>query len=206
MEKVNYGPVETADFFNLEMLRRHAKNYTRVAKAAGDGIRAHDPQRLIVTEGYLGGGSPIPDLFSTGMLQSGHTYNPMQVTHHDCEWVRGAVVGSEQVPTWPLKDDKGNIICNRQKLAKDFHPWAGLSRQGGHSLRRAGLLQIDSTRCGSSLVRGHTWRFEGNELRMDLVELPGPFGVPDTERSGTKFEDWQGRNLDRSLLTLLRKK
>jgi hypothetical protein len=57
---------------------------------------------------------------------------------------------------------------------KDFHPWAGLWRQGGHSLRRAGLLQIDSIRCGSSLVRGHTWRFEGNELRMDLVELPGP--------------------------------
>jgi hypothetical protein len=167
MGKVNYGPVETADFFNLEMLRRHAKDYTRVAKAAGDGIRAHDPQRLIVTDGYPGGGSPIPDLFSTGMLQSGHTYNRMQVTHHDCEWVRGAVVGSEQVPTWPLKDDKGNIICNRQKLAKDFHPWAGLSRQGGNSLRGAGLLQIDSTRCGSSLVRGHTWRFEGNELRMD---------------------------------------
>jgi hypothetical protein len=84
----------------------------------------------IVTVGYPGGGSPIPDLFSTGMLQSGRTYNPMQVTHHDCEWVRGAVVGSEQVPTWPLKDDKGNIICNRQKLAKDFHPCAGLSRQG----------------------------------------------------------------------------
>jgi hypothetical protein len=40
MEKVNYGPVETADFFNLEMLRRHAKNYTRVAKAAGGGIPA----------------------------------------------------------------------------------------------------------------------------------------------------------------------
>jgi hypothetical protein len=38
MEKVHNGPVETADFFNLEMLRRHAKNYTRVGKAAGDGF------------------------------------------------------------------------------------------------------------------------------------------------------------------------
>jgi endoglucanase len=54
----------------------------------------------------------------------------MQVTHHDCEWVRGAVIGSEKLPTWPLKDDKGNIICNRQKLPKDFHPWSGLSTQG----------------------------------------------------------------------------
>jgi hypothetical protein len=112
------------------MLQRHAKDYTRVAKAGRDAIRAHDPQRLIVTDGYPGGGSPIPDLFGTGILQSGHTYNPMQVTHHDCEWVRDAVIGSEKLPTWPLNDDKGNIICNRQKLAKDFHPWSGLSTQG----------------------------------------------------------------------------
>jgi hypothetical protein len=44
--------------------------------------------------------------------------------------VRDPVIGSEKLPTWPLKDDKGNIICNRQKLAKDFHPWSGLSTQG----------------------------------------------------------------------------
>jgi endoglucanase len=202
-----HGPVKTADFFNLEMLQPHAKDYTRVAKAAGDGIRAHDPQRLIVTDGYPGGGSPIPDLFGTGLLQSGHIYNPTQVTHHDCKWVRGAVVGSEQVPTWPLKDDKGKIICNRQKLAKDFHPWAGLSRQGAaihfgemgcykHTPPDVVLAWFDDTLdvLGEMNSGWALWNFRG------------PFGVLDTERSGTKFEDWQGHNLDRSLLTLLQKK
>jgi endoglucanase len=201
-----HGPVKTADFFNLEMLQPHAKDYTRVAKAAGDGIRAHDPQRLIVTDGYPGGGSPIPDLFGTGLLQSGHIYNPTQVTHHDCKWVRGAVVGSEQVPTWPLKDDKGKIICNRQKLAKDFHPWAGLSRQGAaihfgemgcykHTPPDVVLAWFDTLDVLGEMNSGWAlWNFRG------------PFGVLDTERSGTKFEDWQGHNLDRSLLTLLQKK
>jgi endoglucanase len=39
-----------------------------------------------------------------------------------------------------------------------------------------------------------------------LWNFRGPFGVLDTERPGTKFEDWRGHQLDRNLLTLLRKK
>ena len=33
-----------------------------------------------------------------------------------------------------------------------------------------------------------------------------PSGVLDTERPGTKFEDWEGHKLDRPLLALLQKK
>ena len=50
---------------------------------------------------------PIPDLFGTGMMQSCHTYNPIQLTHHNCEWARGILTGSEPMPTWPLKDGQG---------------------------------------------------------------------------------------------------
>jgi len=203
------GPFKTADYFNLERLHFHAKDYTRVAKVAADAIHAHDPQRLVVTDGYPGGGGAIPDLFGTGMLQSCHTYNPMQVTHHQCEWVRGAVAGSEAVPlpAWPVKDDKGNVICDRQKLAKDFHPWAGLSAQGvpihfgemgcyKHTPPEVVLAWFNDTLdvIGELDSGWALWNFRG------------PFGVVDTERPGTKFEDWQGHKLDRPLLTLLQKK
>jgi endoglucanase len=202
-----HGPVKTSDFFKAEMLQRHAKSYTHVAKAAGDAIRAHDPQRLIVTDGYPGGGSPIPDLFGTGILQSGHTYNPMPVTHYDCEWVRGAVVGSEKLPAWPLKDDKGNVICNRQKLAKDFHPWSGLSTQGV-AIHFGEMGCYKHTPADVVLAWFNDTLDVLGELNSGwaLWNFRGPFGVLDTERSGTKFEDWQGHNLDRSLLTLLQKK
>jgi endoglucanase len=39
-----------------------------------------------------------------------------------------------------------------------------------------------------------------------LWNFRGPFGVLDTERRGTKFEDWHGHQLDRGLLSLLQKK
>ncbi len=199
--------LQTSDYFNMEMLKRHAADYDRVAKIANDAIRAHDPRRMVVTDGYPGGGWPIPTLTSTGMLQSGHTYNPMQVTHHDCEWVRGGGTDTSRMPTWPLKDDKGNIICDRQKLEKDLHPWSLMAAQGvpihfgemgcyKHTPPEVVLAWFNDTldvlvemNCGFAL-----WNFRG------------PFGVLDTERQGTKFEDWKGHQLDRALLTLLQKK
>jgi endoglucanase len=201
------GPVKTTDFFNAQMLQRHAKDYTRVAKAAAAAIRARDPQRMVITDGYPGGGSPIPDLFDTGMLQSGHTYTPIQVTHHQCEWVRGILTGSEPPPTWPLKDDKGKIIYDRHTLATLFHPWASLATQGvpihfgemgcyKHTPPEAVLAWFNDTldTLGELKSGWALWNFRG------------PFGVLDTERPGTKFEDWQGHQLDRPLLTLLQKK
>jgi endoglucanase len=201
------GSAKTTDFFNSEMLLRHAKDYTRVAKAAADAIRTCDPQRLVITDGYPGGGLPIADLFGTGMLQSCHTYNPVQLTHHQCEWVRGILTGSEPLPTWPLKDDKGKIICDRQSIATTFHPWAALSTQGvpihfgemgcyKHTPPEVVLAWFNDTldTLGELNSGWALWNFRG------------PFGVLDTERPGTKFEDWRGHKLDRPLLTLLQKK
>jgi endoglucanase len=36
-----------------------------------------------------------------------------------------------------------------------------------------------------------------------LWNFRGPFGVLDSERPGTKYETWQGHQLDRELLNLL---
>jgi endoglucanase len=201
------GAVKTADFFNPEFLQSHAKDYTRLANASADAIRTRDPQRLVVTDGYPGGGAPIPDLFATGMLQSCHTYTPIQLTHHNCEWVRGILSGSEPLPTWPLKDDKGKIISDRRTLAAGFQRWAALSGEGvpihfgemgcyKHTPPEVVLVWFNDTLdvLGELNSGWALWNFRG------------PFGVLDTERSGTKFEDWHGHKLDRPLLTLLQKK
>jgi endoglucanase len=204
---MKHGPVKTTDLFNPAFLQRHAKDYTRLAKASADAIRAHDPQRLVVTDGYPGAGMPIPDLFGTGMLQSCHTYNPIQLTHHNCEWVRGVLSGSEPMPTWPLKDDAGKIICDRETLQTTFRPWGKLAGEGvpihfgemgcyKHTPPEVVLAWFNDTLdvLGELNSGWALWNFRG------------PFGVLDTERAGTKFEDWRGHKLDRPLLRLLQKK
>jgi endoglucanase len=166
---------------------------------------------LVVTDGYNGGTAPIPALFDTTVLQSCHTYHPVQLTHYQCEWVRGLLTGNEPVPTWPIrlgpsKDSKG-VTIDRSELARTFQPWSELAAQGipihfgemgcyKHTLTDVVLAWFDDTL--SVLGDLHSgWA---------LWNFRGPFGVLDTERAGTKYEDWHGHQLDRQLLSVLQKK
>ena len=206
MEELNKtGKGKPRDIFNGELPRRHAPDYTRVAQAAIQAIAKHDPLRLIVTDGYNGGTSVIPDLFETAVLQSCHTYHPIQLTHHQCEWVRGILTGTELMPTWPLKNENG-VSVDRAQLARTFQPWGELATHGvaihfgemgcyKHTPPEVVLAWFDDTL--SVLSDLHTgWA---------LWNFRGPFGILDTERAGTKFENWRGHQLDRALLNLLQK-
>jgi endoglucanase len=200
------GKASLQEIFIGEWARRHAPDYTRVARAAIQAIAKHDPQRLVVTDGYNGGSAVIPELVDTAVVQSCHTYHPMRVTHHQCEWARGILTGAEPTPTWPLKDEKG-LTIDRAQLARTFQPWGELAAQGiaihfgemgcyKHTPPEVVLAWFDDTL--SVLSDLHTgWA---------LWNFRGPFGVLDTERAGTKFEDWHGHQLDRALLNLLQKK
>ena len=201
------GPDKTKQVLESEFTRAHAKDYVRVARAAVEGIRKHDPQRLVITDGLVAGNVPIRELFDSGVLQSCHTYNPIQLTHYKCEWARGILTGSEPVPTWPLQDSKGKMICDRNTLTETFQPWGELRTQGvpihfgemgcyKHTPPQVVLAWFSETL--SVLGDLHTgWA---------LWNFRGPFGVLDTERPGTKYENWQGHQLDRDLLTLLQQK
>lgn len=189
-----------------EIGQRHQRQYVRVARAAIDGIRAHDSQRWIVTDGFQGGSVAIPGLIDTGILQSCHTYYPVQLTHYQCEWARGFVPRDTPLPTWPLKDREGHVI-DRAAIATLFQPWQDLNQHGvrihfgemgayKHTPPNVVLAWFDDTL--SVLNDLHTgWA---------LWNFRGPFGILDTERPGTKFEDWHGHQLDRPLLSVLQKK
>jgi endoglucanase len=189
-----------------EIGERHQGQYVRVARAAIDGIRAQDSQRWIITDGFQGGGVAIPGLIDTGILQSCHTYYPVQLTHYQCEWARGFVARDTPLPTWPLKDRDGHVI-DRAAIATLFQPWRDLTQHGvrihfgemgayKHTPHNVVLAWFDDTL--SVLNDLHTgWA---------LWNFRGPFGVLDTERPGTKFENWHGHQLDRSLLNLLQKR
>jgi aryl-phospho-beta-D-glucosidase BglC (GH1 family) len=99
------------------------------------------------------------------------------------------------------------MICDRDTLTKTFQPWGELRTQGvpihfgemgcyKHTPPQVVLAWFSDTL--SVLGDLHTgWA---------LWNFRGPFGVVDTERPGTKYENWQGHQLDRALLTLLQQK
>jgi len=194
------------DAFSREINERHQLQYVRVARSAIDGIRTHDPQRWIITDGYQGGVAAIPDLIDTGILHSCHTYHPVQLTHYQCEWARGFVPSDTPLPTWPLKDREGHVI-DRAALAALFRPWGDLARRG---------VRIHFGELGSYK---HTppqvvlaWFNDTLDVIAELDSgwalwnFRGPVGILDTERPGTKYENWHGHQLDRPLLNLLQRK
>jgi len=194
------------DAVSRELLHRHELQYVRVASAAINGIRALDPQRLIVTDGYPVAASPIPELFDTRVIQNCHTYIPGQLTHYQCEWARSSTSSNAPLPTWPLKDPHGRIY-DRAALAAIFRPWADLLRQGiPIHFGEMGCYK----RTPPQVVLA--WFDDTLDVLNDLHtgwalwNFRGPDGIMDTERAGTKFEDWHGHQLDRPLLSLLQKR
>jgi endoglucanase len=189
-----------------EIEARGEKEYARIARAAIDGIRPIDAQRLIVSDGCSGGVTPVADLFSTGVLQSPHDYYPPELTHYQCEWARGWVTRSEP-PTWPLKDEHGKVVADRQTVEGFVRSWREFKPHGvpihfgemgcyRHTPPEVVLAWFNDTLDVISEL-GSGWA---------LWNFRGPFGVLDTERPGTKYQDWHGHQLDRPLLDLLRRK
>ena len=59
-ELAKAGITRPEDIFSSAVMQAHAKDYVRVAGAAIDGIRKHDPQRLVITDGLVAGNVPVP--------------------------------------------------------------------------------------------------------------------------------------------------
>ena len=117
----------TADIFSAVT---GSANYIKVARESVSAIRSEDSQRLIVTDGYLGANSVIPELYDTKILQSCHHYHPIQMTHYHNEWAR-PMGDTPYPPTWPLKDASGKVIVDKAGLTDKYGP-LGRTRQKQH--------------------------------------------------------------------------
>jgi endoglucanase len=180
--------------------------YVRLARKVNSAIRGIDPRRLIVSDSF--DHKPVPELFNAGTIQNAHDYFPIEITHYGLPWGPPQVqIGKEPVPTWPLKDAKGNIIVDRRTIQEKFRLWEEPAQHG---------VPIHFVEMGCS---NHTppnvayaWFNDSldviNELHSGwgLWNFRGPIGILDTQRAGTKYKNWYGHQLDFTLLNLLRSK
>ena len=182
------------------------RDYTRLAQASIAAIRARDASRLIVSDGYQVAHEPVAALYNSGVMQSCHDYQPVELTHFRVPWLR-PLADQVPVPTWPLKDKNGKVIADRETLRTFLRPWAEPARHGS-------AIHFGEMGCG-----GHTppavvyaWFNDSldliNELKSGwaLWNFRGQFGILDTGRPGVRFTDWHGHRLDGTLLKLLQSK
>lgn len=182
------------------------KEYVRVARVAIAAIRGIDPHRLIVTDGYDGGRTPLPELFDTGILQSGHDYSPVRLTHYRCVWARPDS-DTWPPPGWPLKDAQGKTIADKESVAEEYRSWGDLAKQG---------IPIHFGEMGCNRLTPPDLVYAWTSDTLDMVNslhsgwafwnLRGVAGVLDTNRPGTEFKNFHGHQLDYKMLELLQSK
>lgn len=181
------------------------KDHERVIRKTISEIRAVDPSREIVIDGFDGGGSALPelaDLGSQNVIHSGRGYEPFQVTHYKAEWVRGNI--DLVVPEYPGEVAPGRI-CNIDSLRKYYKPWIDVEKAGVK-------VHIGEFGCYNKLPNDLALRwfedlltvFRENGWGYSLWNFKGSFGIVEHGRPGTEYEYYKGFKVDRKLLELLK--
>jgi endoglucanase len=182
------------------------ERYVEVVRALVAGIRAVDPQRLIVADGMDIGQLPVFGIADLGVVQSTRGYLPKAVSHYTATWVPKEEFESFAVPTWPLKDDKGTVWDKERLRRECIEPWQALAAKGvpvhvgefGCFVKTPHAVALAWLEDFLSLWKEAGWGFA-------LWQLRGQFGVLDSGREDVAYEDWRGHKLDRKLLELLRR-
>ena len=194
-----------ADTGDQEAGTQGAKTYMRIMQATIECIRNIDPDRQIVVDGFDVATEPLWELNIDDVIQSAHDYYPDAVTVCEAEWARGEETTA--LPAWPMANGPNKHAIGRDDVEARLLPWKKLGANNvpihfgemgcyKHTPPQVVLAWFDDALDVINEVRSGwaLWNFRG------------PFGVLDTERRGTRFQDWHGHLLDRPLLDLLQKK
>ena len=178
--------------------------YVEILRHLVAAIREIDPGRLIVADGADIGQTPIPGIVDLGLVQSTRGYLPKALSHYTATWVPDHEFESVELPTWPLRDAKGEL-WDRDKLSDYLiAPWKMLSDQG---------VPIHVGEWGCFNRTPHdvmlAWARDMLQIWQDLGwgwsmwNFRGPFGPIDSGREDVSYEKFRGHLLDRELLELL---
>lgn len=182
------------------------ERYVEIVKALVAGIREVDPNRLIFADGINIGQAPVMGIADLGLVQSTRGYLPKAVSHYTATWVPKDEFESFAVPTWPMKDDRGQV-WDKDRLRREYiEPYTPLVRKGvpvhvgewGAFNRTPHGVALAWMEDSLSLWKEAGWGFS-------LWNLCGDFGVLDSGRDDVAYEDYKGHKLDRQMLELLRR-
>jgi len=174
-------------------------NYAVVAKAAFAAIRAADPDRFTMSDGWRWGMEPVMELhpFDAASGEAIHCYDPHAITHY-----RVFKETEEPCPPWPPAGWTNGVEWLEENFVKPWKPAIGDGTflfagelgcyQGTvpHATYLAWLEDI------LTVCDRHGWGWA-------MWNLDGGFGILDTPRKDCAFEDFHGHKLDRAALDIL---
>ena len=186
----------------IEFYGATPSNYAVVARAALAAIRAADPDRFVMSDGWKWGNEPVMELhpFDHASGESIHCYAPHRLTHYRVFDPNDA----RPCPSWPPAGCTNGVEWLERNFAKAWRP----------AIDDGTFLFVGEFGCYQGTVPHATYlAWMEDVLRMfrqhgwgwALWNLDGTFGILDTPRTDCEFEDFHGHRLDRKALELLRR-
>ncbi len=118
------------DLINEPPKMNSEDRYVEIVKALVTAIREVDPNRIIFADGIDIGQTPVMGLVDLGLVQSSRGYLPKMISHYTANWVPKDEFESFNVPTWPMKDDQGQL-WDRDRLKREWYDkWKPLVDKG----------------------------------------------------------------------------
>lgn len=171
-------------------------DFVRVTTAATNAIRAIDPDRLIISDGYGVGRIPCEQLAPLGIAQSTRAYDPHSVSHYLAPWANGM---NYPLPQWPEPNG-----WNREKLVEFYEPWVKLAQSGvGVHCGEGGAFQHTPHDVFLAWFGDVLDILTEHNIGYALWSFRGAFGILDSGRKDVDYVDWHGHQLDEKLLRLL---
>ncbi len=209
-EKISFDLVNEPSM-REDMNDQHSKSspvpgdvYRKVAKAAAEAIRKENPRHLVIADGNNVGNNVISEITDLNIAQSCRGYYPHAISHYKAPW---ANKDPEHLPLPKWPGQTGDQYLSRAMLETYYKPWIDLAKQG---------VGVHCGECGCWNKTPHDvfigWFTDvidilsSNNIGFAVWNFTGDFGVLDSGRADTTYEDWYGHKLDRKFLDLLRGK
>ncbi|HST10090.1 MAG TPA: hypothetical protein VLL05_06920 [Terriglobales bacterium] len=149
---------------------------------------------------------PVLGIVDLSLVQSTRGYQPKAVSHYTATWVSRDEFETMAAPTWPPKDDQGDI-WDRSRLKREY-----IDRYKPLT-DRAVQIHVGEWGCFNKTPHPVALAWMEDCLALwnqagwgfALWNLRGSFGVMESERADVQYEDYKGHKLDRKMLELLRK-
>ncbi|MGD2175889.1 MAG: cellulase family glycosylhydrolase [Candidatus Brocadiaceae bacterium] len=171
------------------------QRYREVVRMLTDAIREHDPNRLIICDGYEWGTKPAPTLTDLGVAQSTRAYQPFWLTHYGASWVGGE---NWAEPEWPARG------WDIDRLREYWRPWKELADSGvGVHCGEGGAYNAVPHATFLRWLEDALTVLEQYGIGWAIWNLRGPFGPLDAGREDVEYDAFDGHELDRDMLRVL---
>ncbi|MEK7476268.1 MAG: cellulase family glycosylhydrolase [Candidatus Coatesbacteria bacterium] len=125
-----------------------AATYVRIVKRMTKAIRVEDPDRLVICDGLLWGGRPVPELKALKVAQATRGYSPTWLTHYQASWM-GDNAGWP-LPTWPEKAGLNGFLYGPEK--PELREPLVLRFEGGLAKSATLSVRVHTVSASSTLV------------------------------------------------------